>query len=123
MLTLSLPFQQYRLMQVLPGHALADPIEHIKQEVAAIEYGRNPRTSQHCPLNTRICMSQGSKPKKHLRLLQLNNTVQISQWNSRQQPKWHVLAAPVHSEVPKQGGRSLVAGKMPDAQRTSWRRV
>ena len=27
----TIPFQPHGLMQVLPGHALADPIEHIKQ--------------------------------------------------------------------------------------------
>ena len=58
-------FPALRLMQVLPGHALADSTEHIKQKVAAIEDGCNTRTSQHCPAITRICISQGSKPKKH----------------------------------------------------------
>ena len=58
-------FPALRLMQVLPEHALADSTEHIKQKVAAIEDGCNTRTSQHCPANTRICISQGSKPKKH----------------------------------------------------------
>ena len=58
-------FPALRLMQVLPGHAPADSTEHIKQKVAAIEDGCNTRTSQHCPANTRICISQGSKPKKH----------------------------------------------------------
>ena len=42
------------LMQVLPRHALADPIEHIRQKVADIEDVCNTRTSQRCPANTRI---------------------------------------------------------------------
>ena len=46
-------FPALRLMQVLPGHALADSTEHVKQKVAAIEDGCNTRTSQHCPANTR----------------------------------------------------------------------
>ena len=35
------------LKQELPGHALADSFEHIKQKVAVIEDGCNTRTSQH----------------------------------------------------------------------------
>ena len=53
-------------MQVLPGHALTDPKEYIKQKAAAMEYGCRTRTAQHRPANLRIRMSQGSKPEKHL---------------------------------------------------------
>ena len=60
------PFQPHRLMQVLPGHHLAHPIEPIKQKVAGTNYGCTTCTSQYRPANTRICISQGSKLKKYL---------------------------------------------------------